>query len=153
MSKGVNLLYDGYQVVEGKFFAHVNMPSATIKNGKFIFNKAFVREMGDATHLQILLNVEKKKLVIKPCGEDDKSAFRWQEQSGKTNRVIALNKLFISIYSALGWSDKFSYKGLAQAEQNESGRYFVFDLNNVEIYVPQSLINEKAAEAETEDAT
>lgn len=144
--KRISLSYDGYNIVAGKYFAHANMPSATIKDGKFIFNKAFVREIGEVTYLRVFLNVQKRKLIIMPCGENDEVAFRWREGSGNTNHVIALNKLFISIYSALGWSKKFSYKLLANIEQNDGGRYFIFDLSNVEIFVPQSLIDEKAAE-------
>lgn len=67
--------YSGYQVVRGEFFAHMNEPSVCFNQNKVYVNVGCLKRLPDVDYVQILVNSEEKKLVIRPAGEDEKDAF------------------------------------------------------------------------------
>ena len=76
--------YDGYQVVRGEFFAHIYEPSITFNNCKVNVNTACLNRLPTVTYVQFLVNPEDKKMVVRPCSEDEKDSFRWcSEKNGK----------------------------------------------------------------------
>lgn len=60
--------YEGYQVVRQEFFAHVNEPAVTFNNYKFYGNAACLRKFPATEFVQVLINRERKLLVLRPCG-------------------------------------------------------------------------------------
>ena len=48
--------YDGYQVVRGEFFAHVQEPSITFNNCRVALNTASIRKLPTVEYVQILVN-------------------------------------------------------------------------------------------------
>ena len=75
--------YEGYQVVRQEFFAHVNEPAVTFNNYKFYGNAACLRKFPDTDFVQVLINRERKLLVLRPCREEERDAFPWRTQSSK----------------------------------------------------------------------
>ena len=76
--------YDGYQVVRGEFFAHIYEPSITFNNCKVNVNTACLNRLPAVSYVQFLVNPEDKKMVVRPCSEDEKDSFRWCiESNGK----------------------------------------------------------------------
>ena len=75
--------YDGYQVVRGEFFAHTFEPSITFSDSKVYVNMACLNRMPDVEYIQILINQQTKKLVVRPCREDEKDSFRWRTSTGR----------------------------------------------------------------------
>ena len=73
--------YDGYEVVHGEFFAHLNEPSLTFNNFKVYVNAVCIRKVPEFDYIQILVNPDAKKLAIKPCREEEKDSFRWCSES------------------------------------------------------------------------
>ena len=69
--------YDGYQVVRGEFFAHIYEPSLCFNQSRVYVNMGCLKRMQDVDYVQILVNAEEKKLVIRPASEDEKDAFLW----------------------------------------------------------------------------
>ena len=69
--------FDGYQVVRGEFFAHTFEPSITFCGSKLYVNMACLNKLPTVEYIQILVNQDTKKLVIRPCREDEKDSFRW----------------------------------------------------------------------------
>ena len=68
--------FDGYQVVRGEFFAHTFEPSITFCGSKLYVNMACLNKLPTVEYIQILVNQDTKKLVIRPCREDEKDSFR-----------------------------------------------------------------------------
>ena len=73
--------YDGYQVVRGEFFAHIYEPSITFNNCKVNVNTACLNRLPAVSYVQFLVNPEDKKMVVRPCSEDEKDSFRWCSES------------------------------------------------------------------------
>ena len=73
MMREENFSYDGYQVVRGEFFAHTFEPSITFNDSKVYVNTACLNRMPTVEYIQILINQQTKKLVVRPCREDEKT--------------------------------------------------------------------------------
>lgn len=83
MMREENFSYDGYQVVRGEFFAHTFEPSITFNDSKVYVNTACLNRMPTVEYIQILINQQTKKLVVRPCREDEKDSFRWCSNTTK----------------------------------------------------------------------
>ena len=128
--------YNGYQVVRGEFFAHVAEPSLSFNMGKLSVNSAALRKMPDVDYVQILVNSDTKKLVIRPSDEDAKDAFLWcTEKDGKRKpKYITCRVFFAKIVNLMEWHGDFRYKLLGKIIRSGDEKLIVFDLTASEMY-------------------
>ena len=66
--------YDGYQVVRRELFAHLREPAVVIRRDSVTFNTACIAGLEDAVYIQILVNQDNKRMVVRKCEENDKDA-------------------------------------------------------------------------------
>ena len=69
--------YNGYQTVRRELFAHLREPQMTIRKDSITFNTACIEGLEDTVYIQILVNQDQKRLVIKKCEKDDRDSLRW----------------------------------------------------------------------------
>ena len=105
--------YDGFQVVRGEFFAHLNEPSISFASGKVYVNSACIRKLPNAEFVQILVNAEEKRLVVRPCKEEEKDSFRWCS-TRRTPRQIKCTIFFAKIMQLMEWNPDYRYKLLGK---------------------------------------
>ena len=129
--------YDGYQVVRGEFFAHINEPSVSFNQSKVYVNMGCLKRMQDVEYVQILINSEEKKLVIRPAGEDEKDAFLWcNEKNGvRKPKQITCRVFFAKIVNLMSWNADYRYKLLGKIIRSGDEKLVVFDLNATETYI------------------
>lgn len=96
--------YEGYQVVRQEFFAHVNEPAITFNNYKFYGNAACLRKFPDTEFVQVLINRERKLLVLRPCGEEDRDAFPWRTQKSKKPKQATCRLFFAKVFELMEWN-------------------------------------------------
>ena len=75
--------YEGYQVVRGEFFAHINEPSITFNMNKVSVNKAAITKLPNVDYVLFLVNSEQKTLVLertKALQTDQKGKGSWVEE-------------------------------------------------------------------------
>lgn len=131
---------DGYQVVRREFFSHKFDPTLTFKGNSVIFNNACISRMDNVVYIQLLINPEKEKLVIRPCQEGARDAIRWciAKEDKRKSRQIACGIFAAKIYELMGWEQLYRYK-LQGTKINYKGEdLYVFDLTSTEIFLPQS---------------
>ena len=94
--------YDGYQVVRRELFAHLREPAVVIRRDSVTFNTACIAGLEDAVYIQILVNQDSKRMVVRKCEENDKDALRWcvakpdkRKSRKKTQKVSLLLKVLI----------------------------------------------------------
>lgn len=128
--------YDGYQVVRGEFFAHTYEPSFTFNKYKVSVNKACIKKLPNIEYVQILVNPDEKKLVVKPCPEEEKDSFRWCMSNNKRSpKQIKCNIFFAKVFKLMGWDPDYRYKLLGKLVRSENQLLFVFDLTTPEIFI------------------
>lgn len=96
--------YNGYQVVRGEFFAHIKEPSITFNNCKFYVNAACVNKLPHINFVHILVNSAEKRLVVRPCKEEEKDSFCWCSNSVKRHPKQITCKIFFAKMMQLMYS-------------------------------------------------
>ena len=129
--------YAGYQVVRGEFFAHMYEPSICFNKNRVYVNMGCLKRMQDVSYVQILVNAEEKKLVIRPAGEDEKDAFLWCTMKNNTRKPkqITCRVFFAKIVNLMSWNADYRYKILGKIIRSGDEKLAVFDLNATEIYL------------------
>lgn len=141
--------YDGYQVVRRKLFAHLREPAVVIRRDSVTFNTACISGLEDAVYIQILVNQDSKKMVVRKCEENDKDALRWciAKPDKRKSRKMS-NRIFSAMmYEMMGWDLDCRYKILGHKITYEDETIYVFDLQETEIYLD---IKGKRAKKSTE---
>lgn len=141
--------YDGYQVVRRELFAHLREPAVVIRRDSVTFNTACIAGLEDAVYIQILVNQDSKRVVVRKCEENDKDALRWcvaKPDKRKSRKMT--NKIFSAMmYEMMGWNLDCRYKILGHKITFEDETIYVFDLMETEIFLD---IKGKRAKKDTE---
>ena len=144
--------YDGYQVVRRELFAHLREPAVVIRRDSVTFNTACIAGLEDAVYIQILVNQDSKRMVVRKCEENDKDALRWcvaKPDKRKSRKMT--NKIFSAMmYEMMGWNLDCRYKILGHKITFEYETIYVFDLMETEIFLD---IKGKRAKKDTESQT
>ena len=129
--------YDGYQVVRRELFAHLREPAVVIRRDSVTFNTACIAGLEDAVYIQILVNQDNKRMVVRKCEENDKDALRWCiEKPDKRKSRKMSNKLFSAMmYDMMGWNTDCRYKILGHKITHEDETMYIFDLLETEIFL------------------
>ena len=129
--------YDGYQVVRRELFAHLREPAVVIRRDSVTFNTACIAGLEDAVYIQILVNQDNKRMVVRKCEENDKDALRWCiEKPDKRKSRKMSNKLFsVMMYDMMGWNTDCRYKILGHKITHEDETMYIFDLLETEIFM------------------
>lgn len=129
--------YDGYQVVRRELFAHLREPAVVIRRDSVTFNTACIAGLEDAVYIQILVNQDNKRMVVRKCEENDKDALRWCiEKIDKRKSRKMSNKLFSAMmYDMMGWNTDCRYKILGHKITHENETMYIFDLLETEIFM------------------
>lgn len=128
--------FDGYQVVRGEFFAHTFEPSITFNGGKLYVNMACLNRMPTVEYVQILINRQSRKLVVRPCREDEKDSFRWCSSTVKRKpKQITCRIFFAKLAEMMQWSSDYRYKLLGKQITTNQELLLIFDLTATEVYV------------------
>ena len=151
--KDETFTYQGYQVVRGEFFAHINEPSITFNNSKVSLNTACVNKLPDIDYVQILVNPEEMKLAVRPCGEDAKDSFLWcginRKNGRKKPRQITCRMFFAKIVQLMEWNPDHRYKIMGKLIESNDDYLFIFDLKATEVYQRISPDGEKPRSSRT----
>ena len=144
-----NFSYDGYQVVRRELFAHLREPAVVIRRDSVTFNTACIAGLEDAVYIQILVNQDNKRMVVRKCEENDKDALRWcvaKPDKRKSRKMT--NKIFSAMmYEMMGWNLDCLYKILGHKITFDDETIYVFDLMETEIFLD---IKGKRAKKDTE---
>ena len=141
--------YDGYQVVRRELFAHLREPAVVIRRDSVTFNTACISGLEDAVYIQILVNQDNKKMVVRKCEENDKDALRWCIAKPDKRKIRKMSYRIFSamMYEMMGWDLDCRYKILGHKITYEDETIYVFDLQETEIYLD---IKGKRAKKSTE---
>lgn len=142
--------YDGFQVVRGEFFAHLQEPSFTFNNYSCAVNAACIKKLPEFNYIQVLVNPETKKLAVRPCQEEEKDSFRWSTNAAKKGpRSITCRIFFAKVFSLMGWDPNYRYKLLGKLIRSNEELLFIFDLTSPQIFVKEVKENGKQKTART----
>lgn len=128
--------YNGYQTVRRELFAHLREPQMTIRKDSITFNTACIEGLEDTVYIQILVNQDQKRLVIKKCEKDDRDSLRWciQKNDKRKSRKITGRQFCNMIYRMMSWDNLCRYKILGHRIDYQGETLYVFELDDAEIF-------------------
>lgn len=128
----------GYQVTKAELFAHSREPAITIWDNRLKFNMACLRRFPGVTHIQVLINPDEKRLIIRPCDPDAPDSLRWAKGGGKTelsNRDLQCKVFAAKLFDFMDWNPQYRYKILGKPASCDGEVLFLFKLNDFELFV------------------
>jgi len=147
--------YDGYQIARREMFAHLREPAVTIRKDSVTFNTACINGLEEAVYIQILVNSEQHRIVIRQCNENDKDALRWciAKPDKRKSRQITSRPFSKKIYDLMGWNTGCRYKILGHRINYEGEVLYVFLLDETEITKERKRKTKEQVMAEAENST
>ena len=119
------------------------------------FNTACIAGLEDAVYIQILVNQDNKRMVVRKCEENDKDALRWciAKPDKRKSRKMS-NKLFSAMmYDMMGWDTDCRYKILGHKITHEDETMYIFDLLETEIFMDTKRKKKVKAESSAKETT
>ena len=128
----------GFQVTRAELFSHLREPAITIWDTRIKFNLACLRKFPGATHIQILIHPEQKRLIIRPCEPDAPDSLRWAKGGGEkemSNRDLRCKIFAAKVFDLMGWDKEYRYKMLGKPAVCNGEMLFLFKLTDFELFV------------------
>lgn len=128
----------GYQVTKAELFAHSREPAITIWDNRLKFNMACLRRFPGVTHIQVLINPDEKRLIIRPCDADAPDSLRWAKGGGQkelSNRDLQCRVFAAKLFDFMNWDPQYRYKILGKPASCDGEVLFLFKLNDFELFV------------------
>jgi hypothetical protein len=121
---------DDYEIVGAEFFAQIKEPAFTVNVNKVTANAASVRLLADTDYVKMLIKPDEKKLVLKPCREDDIYGYKWaRTKDGKRFASQRTGEPFVLILcDIMNWNPDNRYKILGKRMYSKGEAILVFDL-------------------------
>ena len=130
--------FDGYQVVRREFLSHKFDPTLTIRSNGIVFNNACISKMDEVVYVQVLINPDTGKLVVRPCDEGARDAVRWciARDDKRKSRQISCSMFTAKLYDLMGWETLYRYKMQGTRISYQGEQLYVFDLTSTEVFIP-----------------
>jgi hypothetical protein len=128
----------GYQVTKAELFAHTRDPAVTIWDTRLKFNMACLRRFPGATHIQILIHPEQKRLIIRPCDPDTPDSLRWTTGGGEKeikNRELLCRLFAARVFDLMQWNPEYRYKLLGKPATCDGEVLFLFKMTDFELFI------------------
>lgn len=130
--------FDGYQVVRREFFSHKFDPTLTIRSNGITFNNACISKLDEVVYVQVLINPDTGKLVVRPCDEGARDAVHWciAKDEKRKSRQISCSMFTAKLYDLMGWETLYRYKMQGTRISYQGEQLYVFDLTSTEVFIP-----------------
>ena len=151
--------YEGYKYVRGELFANLREPAITIRNGNITFNTACINGLEDVVYVNLMINEDLKRLVVKGCTENEKDALRWcvAKPDKRKSRKMTCPDFTKLVYDMMGWENFYRYKIIGYKIEVDGETLYVFDLTVHKIFRETTknktgeISGEKSVESSTND--
>ncbi len=132
--------FEGYELPPRTQFSMLKKPAVSIKWGQMTFNMAAIRMFEGVQHILPIVNMEKKRLAIVTCSEEESASVEWARlYKGETwvNKSITSVDFLENIFKLMGWERECRYKVLGRLANSSRGLIFVFDLEEAIMFAPK----------------
>jgi hypothetical protein len=125
--------FEGFEHVNGELFSKSVVPQVTIKHGSLVFNAHAIKMPEECRQIQILMNYEKKTMLVRACDENLFHSVQWSkvDKNGEVIPKIIYGKPFTGklIYE-MYWKFKGTYKINGRQVKDMDKKLLEFKLDN-----------------------
>jgi len=129
----------GLEVVRTEYTSSVFRPKVNINLSSISFNKACVLLLPGVQYVNILIDRDKKRIIVLPVNQFAKDAIRWCNiRDGEIRRRDCSAKKFgEKMYTMMEWIKENRYRVLAYYQEVDGVKLLVFNLMECEMVVPE----------------
>lgn len=125
------------EVVRQDYFVMSEEALLTFNQGRMYVNNYCIRKFEDTEYIQVLINKEKKILIVKLLKEKKKDSFRWSTQGKKRKaRHMRCVPLFYMVYKMMKWDVNCRYRITGHMETANRETILCFLLKDAQCFVP-----------------
>jgi hypothetical protein len=140
-NKGISSLdeLDSFEVLRTELISPLFRPKIAIAYDNIYFNKACLVLLPDTQYINILVDREKKRIIILPVHKHAKDALRWCNiKNGEpVKRSCTARKFGEKLYEMMNWIKEYKYRILAYYQEIDGVRLLVFNLCEYEMLIPE----------------
>lgn len=126
---------DGFQVVRGRYFSRQLEPALTLWNTAISFNIAAYTALNNCESIQLLVNPDTKRILIKPSLSKDQDAINWiKDPSDPKSTKLECSMFTKKLFETWGWDETMRYRTNGKLVQFDRKLMLLFDLNRPEIW-------------------
>ncbi len=131
----IDLAVDESEMLRRNFVSCVGEPVFTFNRLKIGVSTACVRKV-EQEYIQILINRQKKLLIVRPCSEEEIHSFQWctWKDGKKYPRQITAKIFYMKICSLMGWNPEYRYRIVGKFIHSHGQEMFLFDLTTAEVF-------------------
>ena len=96
----------------------------------------------DTVYIQVLVNQDQKRLVIRRCEKDDRDSLRWciQKNDKRKSRKITGRQFSSMIYKMMSWDNLCRYKILGHRIDYQGETLYVFELDELSMSLSWTML-------------
>ena len=126
---------DGFQVIRGRYFSRQLEPALTLWNTAISFNIAAYTALNNCESIQLLINPDTKRILIKPSLSKDQDAINWiKDPSSPTSTKLECSMFAKHLFETWGWDKTMRYRTNGKLVQFDRKLMLLFDFNHPEIW-------------------
>lgn len=129
----------GYQIMKKEFSNPAYDAAITLSYESITFSAACLRVYDDTDYVQILIDADDKKVVIRKCDEYSRNAMRWARRRKKDGKRMSCSIkapiVCARLFEMMGWNPKNRYRILGVRHICESVDIIQFVLEDAEVLV------------------
>ena len=135
----------GFEVVREQLFSPSKATLAlTVRQMSMVFSQECLEKLGNCSHVEFLLQPEKKILVVRQAPEDGRNGLRWCHHSGENMhpQIIRRTPFLKVLYGLCNWRPEFRYRIRGMVRSDGEAAALFFPLSDTEVFVPPGMEKE-----------
>lgn len=126
---------DGFQVIRGRYFSRQLEPALTRWNTSISFNIPAYTALNNCESIQLLVNPDTKRILIKPSLSKDQDAINWiKDLSSPKSTKLECSMFTKQLFERWGLDKTMRYRTDGKLVQFDRKLMLLFDFNNPEIW-------------------
>lgn len=137
MNRDISMDNDSVEVVRQEFCCSQEAPMFTFHKGRAYINSFGLNKFPLHDYIQILIDREKKILILRPVTENIKDSFQWCTGGKKRRpRHMRCVPLYVMVYQMMGWEADARYRITGCIQHGKEGDLLCFDLREAVCFRP-----------------
>lgn len=134
--------FRGFEIAHAQYFQTSDKMTITISPDSITFGINCIRKLNSTLFVDLLIHPEKRYLAVRQSKKDSKYSYQWAKTSNGVvvSKVISATSFMPMLYELLNWNNNNKYRAIGYRKQKENEIFLLFDLNNMEILIPNKSI-------------
>ena len=139
--------FRGFEIARSQFFDTKNRICVTFSGRQALFSRACIRKFGDTQFVELLIHPGERLLAVRKAEKTNRNALQWaklNEEGVLAPRAFSCSAFRATLFELFDWNPSYHYRISGVRRQRESESVILFNMEETEVFIPQSLLLEDA---------